>query len=222
MPAPTYPFARESYWLTPGARFDTVQAAESGLIADADADAGAGTRTDAEGEPAAAAPAPAPVASVPAAPVPVASVPAAPAPADGDPESAVREHVRGLLAAHLGMRTDRLPVDRVLSDAGVDSLGLRRLSRRLGADYGVDIPARMFGVAQTVRAVARAVFEAYGPLPGHEEDGPDPAPAAARPSEPEPEPEPAKDGVAALLAGLRNGTVGVDDALAALKGGTGR
>ncbi|SPE63560.1 Polyketide synthase PksJ [Streptomyces netropsis] len=219
VPAPTYPFARESYWLTPGARFDTVQAAEAGLIADADA--GAGTQTDAEDKPAAAAPAPAPVASVPVASVPAAPVPAArpvadAAPAADDPESAVREHVRGLLAAHLGMRPDRLPLDRVLSDAGVDSLGLRRLSRRLGADYGVDIPARMFGVAQTVRAVARAVFEAYGPLPGHEADGPDPAPAAARPS------EPAKDGVAALLAGLRNGTVGVDAALAALKGGTGR
>ncbi|WP_338932817.1 SDR family NAD(P)-dependent oxidoreductase [Streptomyces netropsis] len=214
VPAPTYPFARESYWLTPGARFDTVQAAEAGLIADA----GAGAEADAEdrAEEEAAAAAPARPAAPAAAPVPAARPVVEAAAVDGDPETAVREHVRGLLAAHVGMRPDRLPVDRVLSDAGVDSLGLRRLSRRLGADYGVDIPARMFGVAQTVRAVARAVFEAYGPLPRHEEGEPDPAPASARPV------EPAADGVAALLAGLRNGTVSVDDALAALKRGTGR
>ncbi|MFH8786799.1 SDR family NAD(P)-dependent oxidoreductase [Streptomyces roseoverticillatus] len=222
VPAPTYPFARESYWLTPGPRFDAVQAAESGLVAggaeDRDAAAVPAEPTESvqqveqveHARPAEPAEAVRP--AVPA--VPVAAAPAA----GSDPEAAVREHVRGLLAAHLGMRPDRLPVDRVLSDAGVDSLGLRRLSRRLGADYGAEIPARMFGVAQTARAVARAVFEAYGPLPGREEAAPAPAPAqdAAK------APEQTGDRIAALLTGLRDGSVRVDDALAALKGGTGR
>ncbi|MCQ8769834.1 SDR family NAD(P)-dependent oxidoreductase [Streptomyces telluris] len=234
VPAPTYPFARESYWLTPGPRFDAVQATEAGLVADGAEDRDASAAPTEPTEPVQQAE---PVQQVEqveqveqaeqveharpaesAEPVrPAAPVAAAP-PAGGDPEAAVREHVRGLLAAHLGMRPDRLPVDRVLSDAGVDSLGLRRLSRRLGADYGVQIPARMFGVAQTARAVARAVFEAYGPLPGREEAPPAPAPAqdAAK------APEQTGDRIAALLTGLRDGSVRVDDALAALKGGTGR
>lgn len=216
VPAPTYPFARESYWLTPGARFDALQAAEAGLVADTGAEADADT-------PATAGPR-TPAAVEPAVPVetPAAAQPSeAGAPAGDDAEGAVRTHVRGLLAAHLGMRPERLPLDRALSDAGVDSLGLRRLSRRLGADYRVEVPTRMFGVAQTVRALARAVFEAYGPLPAPQEQEqkqkqdqdqePDPAPAVAP-----------VDQVAALLAGLRDGTVRVDDALAVLEGGAGR
>ncbi|WP_103534502.1 SDR family NAD(P)-dependent oxidoreductase [Streptomyces sp. SM11] len=224
VPAPTYPFARESYWLTPGARFDTVQAAEAGLVAGA----GAGTEPEAGvgAAPASfAAETAAPVEAVTPAGVAVplrpvtAGAPArgdAPAsneaPAGEDAEGAVCTHVRALLAAHLGMRPDRLPLDRALSDAGVDSLGLRRLGRRLGADYQVEVPARMFGVAQTVRAVARAVFEKYGPLPESQERAPDPVHAIAQ----------AQDGVAVLLAGLRAGTVHVDDALAVLEGRAGR
>ncbi|MGW0787714.1 SDR family NAD(P)-dependent oxidoreductase [Streptomyces sp. NPDC002911] len=208
VPAPAYPFARESYWLTPGARFDTVQATETGLVAGAEPAAGAEAGPGTGAAPVSVAET-APPAGTAAHPRPV----TAGDPADdeaGGAEGAVRTHVRALLAAHLGMRPDRLSLDRVLSDAGVDSLGLRRLARRLGADYQVEVPARMFGVAQTVRAVSRAVFETYGPLPAPRE--PDPAPAAA----------PAADSVAALLAGLRDGTVRVDDALAVLEGGRGR
>ncbi|MFD3806989.1 SDR family NAD(P)-dependent oxidoreductase [Streptomyces sp. NPDC058619] len=209
VPAPTYPFARESYWLTPGARFDALQAAEAGLVADAAAEAGTATGVVAAARTPAVVETPAPAQPAEAG-----------APAGDDAEGAVRTHVRGLLAAHLGMRPERLPLDRALSDAGVDSLGLRRLSRRLGADYQVEVPTRMFGVAQTVRAVARAVFEAYGPLPVPQEQkqkqdqqpDPDPAPASAS----------AADKVAALLAGLRDGTVRVDDALAVFEGGAGR
>ncbi|MGW2597892.1 SDR family NAD(P)-dependent oxidoreductase [Streptomyces klenkii] len=219
VPAPTYPFARESYWLTPGPRFDAVQATEAGLVAGGAEDRDASAAPTEPTEPVQQAeqveharPAESAEPVRPAAPVATAP------PAGTGPEAAVREHVRGLLAAHLGMRPDRLPVDRVLSDAGVDSLGLRRLSRRLGADYGVEIPARMFGVAQTARAVARAVFEAYGPLPGREETAPAPVPA----QETAKAPEQSGDRIAALLTGLRDGSVRVDDALAALKGGTGR
>ncbi len=262
VPAPTYPFARESHWLTPGARFDTVQAAEAGLIADSEPDPGAdldpdpdpGSDTDAgygaatavpdvPDGPSRTAPSARAQAAEPDRPTvpaqrtaPPASAPSVvdPAPDQGDPESVVREHVRAVLAAHLGTRPERLPVDRVLSDAGVDSLGLRRLGRRLGADYGVAVPARMFGVAQTVRTLSRAVFETYGPLPASERSGPGPALAPAPHSVPAPaadgapappsnaSPAPAVEGVAALLAGLRDGTVRVDDALAALKGGTAR
>ncbi|MFF9644157.1 SDR family NAD(P)-dependent oxidoreductase [Kitasatospora aureofaciens] len=252
VPAPTYPFARESYWLTPGDRFDRVQAAGSGLIAAEGAAVAPAGPVPAEPV-AAPAPAPAPVAAAAPvaaptpAPVPVpapapvvpapaeAAAPAAvppvgPAPADGDPEAAVREHVRALLAAHLGMRIERLTVDLALSEAGVDSLGLRRLSRRLGADYGVNIPTRMFSVRQTVRSAAQAVFEAYGPLPASQQPAPAPAPVTAPPSTPAPAPvtaaapvtAPPSDGIAALLAGLRDGSLGVDAALAALKEGAGR
>ncbi|WP_327419552.1 SDR family NAD(P)-dependent oxidoreductase [Streptomyces sp. NBC_01233] len=234
VPAPTYPFARESYWLTPGARFDALQAAEAGLIADtaaeadadtaeADADtaAEAGPLTRAGSETATGVVAPARTPAVVATPAPERPAEAG-APAGDDAEGAVRTHVRGLLAAHLGMRPERLPLDRALSDAGVDSLGLRRLSRRLGADYQVEVPTRMFGVAQTVRAVARAVFEAYGPLPAPQEQ-PQPQPQTQKQDqEPDPAPAPAADQVAALLAGLRDGTVRVDDALAVLEGGAGR
>ncbi|MEV6613189.1 SDR family NAD(P)-dependent oxidoreductase [Streptomyces sp. NPDC051051] len=198
VPAPTSAFARQSYWITPGPRFDQAQAAAAGL-AGTDQD----QATDTWPEPAAAVPA---SPSEPAPPSESVPTPAG-TDAEGDPEAAVRDHVRTLLAAHLGMAPDRLPPDRVLSDVGVDSLGLRRLSRRLGAAYGVDIPARMFGVGQTVRALARAVHDAYGPLPAAAVPEPTPTRAAA-------------NGVGALLAGLRDGSVTVDDALAELRQGT--
>ncbi|MFD8214466.1 beta-ketoacyl synthase N-terminal-like domain-containing protein [Streptomyces sp. NPDC059697] len=198
VPAPTSAFARQSYWITPGPRFDRAQAAAAGL-----AGIDPGQVTDTLPELVAAVPVPEPP-----------SAPAETPPGTGgedDPEAAVRDHIRTLLAAHLGMAPDRLRSDRMLSDAGVDSLGLRRLSRRLGATYGVDIPARMFGVGQTVRALARAVHDKYGPLP-----------AAAAP-EPAASPEPAAaDGVGTLLAGLRDGSVTVDDALAELRQGAAR
>ncbi|MBM7077194.1 SDR family NAD(P)-dependent oxidoreductase [Micromonospora humida] len=188
--APTSAFARQSYWITPGPRFDRVQAAATGLVA-----ADPAQVTDAVPE--AVPPDPAPVTAV--APVPAATG------TGGDPEAAVRDHVRDLLAAHLGMDPDRLSPDRVLSDVGVDSLGLRRLSRRLGATYGVDVPTRLFNVGQTVRALARTMHETYGPLPAAV--APAPAPG---------------NGIGALLAGLRDGSVKVDDALADLRWGNGR
>ncbi|MFD4600332.1 SDR family NAD(P)-dependent oxidoreductase [Streptomyces sp. NPDC058464] len=283
VPAPTSAFARQSHWITPGPRFDQAQAAAAGL-AGIDAEQAADVWT----EPAPAVPvplsepAPAPAGTDAAASAPVVTdaaaaavpVPASePAPAAagtdaaGDPEAAVRDRVRTLLAAHLGMAPDRLPPDRVLSDVGVDSLGLRRLSRRLGAAYGVDIPARMFGVGQTVRALARAVHDRYGPLPAAAAPEPTPTPTAAsgpvstpvvvsEPASmsagaselasiaiaasesaatpgaaresaatpvavPEPSPAPAAaNGVGALLAGLRDGSVTVDDALAELRQGS--
>ncbi|MFF7240915.1 SDR family NAD(P)-dependent oxidoreductase [Streptomyces collinus] len=242
VPAPTSAFARQSYWITPGPRFDQAQADAAGLAGTAQ-DEITGTW-------------PEPVAAVPVPPSESAPTPAAAA-AEGDPEAAVRDYVRTLLAAHLGMAPDRLPPDRVLSDVGVDSLGLRRLSRRLGATYGVDIPARMFGVGQTVRALAQAVHDKYGPLPATGQTSVPVAPAAAEPeptrvpvappiaapaptpvpvaaAAPAPEPPPAPvapaapaptstpvaaDGVGALLAGLRDGSVTVDDALAELRQG---
>ncbi|MFJ3679382.1 SDR family NAD(P)-dependent oxidoreductase [Streptomyces diastaticus] len=234
VPAPTSAFARQSYWITPGPRFDQAQAAAAGLAGIAPDQV-----TETWPEPAAAVPAPPSGPASPSQPAP----PSEPVPtpagtdAEGDPEAAVRDHVRTLLAAHLGMAPDRLPPDRVLSDVGVDSLGLRRLSRRLGAAYGVDIPARMFGVGQTVRALARAVHDTYGPLPAAAVPEPtptsaavpEPAPTSAAVPEPAPTsaavPEPAPtraaaNGVGALLAGLRDGSVTVEDALAELRQGS--
>ncbi|MGW9075552.1 SDR family NAD(P)-dependent oxidoreductase [Streptomyces kronopolitis] len=224
VPAPTYPFARESYWLMPGPRFDALQAVEAGLVADIGAEADADTPATAGPRTPAAAEAAVPVETAIPVETPAAAQPVeAGAPDGDDAEGAVRRHVRGLLAAHLGMRPERLPLDQALSDAGVDSLGLRRLSRRLGADYQVEVPTRMFGVAQTVRAVARAVFEAYGPLPALQEQTQKLTQTQDQDREPDPAPAVAPvDRVAALLAGLRDGTVRVDDALAVLEGGAGR
>ncbi|MFF8433572.1 SDR family NAD(P)-dependent oxidoreductase [Streptomyces bacillaris] len=214
VPAPTSAFARQSYWITPGPRFDEAQAAAAGL-AGIDQD----QATDTWPDPTPAVPAPP---AVPVSPS-VLAPPSEPVPtpagteAEGDAEAVLRDYVRSLLAAHLGMAPDRLPPDRVLSDVGVDSLGLRRLSRRLGAAYGVDIPARMFGVGQTVRALARAVHDTYGPLPA--DAAPEPAPTRAALPELAPT-RAAANGVGALLAGLRDGSVTVDDALAELRQGT--
>ncbi|MGX7829586.1 SDR family NAD(P)-dependent oxidoreductase [Actinokineospora sp. 24-640] len=194
VPAPTYPFAPTSHWLTPGARFDAVQA---------QALPGAGQVT-------APAPAPAPV------PEPASAEPAAvPLAVRGTPEDDVVTRVREVLAAHLGVATSALPADRVLSDAGVDSLALRRLSRRLAADYGVDNVGPRFTTGQTVRAVAKSIVDRLGPLPSTE-PAPEPEPAAPRPA-------PAIAGeLDTLLAGLHTGSISVDAALAELRKGADR
>ncbi|MGA6163600.1 SDR family NAD(P)-dependent oxidoreductase [Amycolatopsis magusensis] len=160
IPLPTYPFARESYWITPGPGFEQVEQTEE-----------------------------------------------VPQQREKPEGNKLEQRVTELLAGHLGVAPNKLRPDRNLAELGVDSLGLRRLSRVLGAEFGWDIPARFFATGQSIRQLTAKLVDTFG------------EPAGSAPAEPEPgNGQP----LAELLRGLRSGDLGVDDALRKLRGGTPR
>jgi acyl transferase domain-containing protein/NAD(P)-dependent dehydrogenase (short-subunit alcohol dehydrogenase family)/SAM-dependent methyltransferase len=217
--APTYPFAPESYWITPGPQFDQAQAWDSGMPVAEPAPASAIEPARAI-EPAAgvepiSGPEPEPVQAAE-----VRSDSAGSGPEESDPEIAILARIREVLAMHLGTKPERLPVDRVLADVGADSLSLRRLSRQLAADYGVQVPAKMFSTGQTLRVLARTVLDAFGPRPAPTRDGTGPTrdeAGAGRDGA-----GAGQDRLDAVLEGLSRGNLDVDGALASLQERTGR
>ncbi|MCX2729176.1 SDR family NAD(P)-dependent oxidoreductase [Saccharopolyspora sp. NFXS83] len=257
VPMPTYPFAEESYWITPGERFRGGDAQPPPVRPVVEEPAAEPTRA-AQPE---SAPPRAEAARAEAAPP-------GEEPAPTGDFAGVRARITALLASHLGLDPARLRQDRVLTEFGVDSLGMRRLSRRLGAEYGIDIPARLFTTGRTINALAAELESRFGsqlrsaqrpPAPevldpagvpgparhggssaatgGGAEDGADPTPAglgtavpSGIPTSPGSEtpdesgsgarssgPAAPPDAVGRLLAGLRDGRISVDDALAELQ-----
>ncbi|AEW95938.1 MULTISPECIES: SDR family NAD(P)-dependent oxidoreductase [Streptomycetaceae] len=212
VPLPAYAFARERYWVRPGARFDHAQAA--GLTAAPPEPVTAPDPVPAPEPVTAPEPAPAP------APAPGAATgyagPSGTAPVVLPDEDApvvpageltgLEERITGLLARHLGVERGRLAPERSLVEYGVDSLGLRRLARALNAEFGIRIPARFFTTNGSVRGIARKLAEAF--------------PAELGGTVPQAAPKEDGADVRSLLAGLRDGRLDVAGALQELEKGT--
>ncbi len=189
---PTYPFARERYWLRPGEQFEEYgeDGAQGEYAPGAVSPAGAETAGAVPAEPAAPEPAP-------AAPSPE---PAAVARNGATPDAPLEQVIAELLGRHLGIDAAALDVARDLADYGVDSLGLRRLSRALGARYGISVPARFFSPDGSIAEFSRSLREKF----------PD---RLDRPAEAAEERE---GGIGSVLHLLSSGQLGVEDAVTRL------
>ncbi|MER7013149.1 SDR family NAD(P)-dependent oxidoreductase [Saccharopolyspora sp. NPDC000359] len=194
VPVPTYPFAAESYWITPGRQFVEPQVVDAAPAAEPDPVVPELAADGGGGEP--------PVPSAPADPDEVAPW--------------LERRIAELLAGHLGVDRDRLRLDRNLTEYGVDSLGLRRLGRALSAQFGVAIPARSLAAGHSIRELTRRLLAEFGPDITAALSAPD-RPAPAEPTTPGPVSD-----VQSLLRGLRSGGIDVEEAVRQLRNGAHR
>ena len=68
-------------------------------------------------------------------------------------------YVHGLLASHLGLPPDAVPLDRALEQLGFDSLQATELKNRIRRDLDVEIPVVRFLGAATIATIADTMME---------------------------------------------------------------
>jgi hybrid polyketide synthase/nonribosomal peptide synthetase FtdB len=101
--------------------------------------------------------------------------PSAMAVADRQP-SILQGYIRELVASHLSLRLDSVPIDQPLEQLGFDSLSATELRNEIRRDFDVKIPVvRLLGAA-TIETISKAVLESLASAsaatvsPGAEED----------------------------------------------------
>nr|ALD83704.1 tAT polyketide synthase [Sorangium cellulosum] len=179
--APTYPFARERYWVREAASAEPPRAGQAPRI-DRDTPALEEGRLVAGrggGEPAGELAPPAP-ADVPRAAVDRAARPLA---------ARLADDVRRMAAAIVRLDPDRLDLDDRFADVGFDSTSFVSLAERLGRTYGFEVSPAIFFDRASARALSEHLFaEHEGSLRAHYAE-----PASAPPPGP-PREDPARRG----------------------------
>jgi thioester reductase-like protein len=171
---PSYPFARERYWIVPEEfrRQGTAPSTVAPVVRAPTVVEPVLTRVEpAKVAPAAMAARPVPVVQ----PVPVAPAPATPPAGDGDFRARLQAQVKSIFAELTKLPESELDVDADFFDFGFDSVASVRMLNRLMKVYGARVPATAMQEYNTIRSFVSHVVDA-----GYitEDSAPAPAPAA--------------------------------------------
>jgi acyl transferase domain-containing protein/SAM-dependent methyltransferase/aryl carrier-like protein len=187
---PTYPFAKESYWIKPGPSAERARVVNGDLLSARPADGAEASASPKNGN-----------GSAPKPSVVVAE--------STSLEDEVQSRIKLILAEHLGLSAERLEADRNFAEYGVDSLGIKRLSRELNSLFDIEVPATLFYSAQSIQALARRLLEEH---PRKLEEGLRHTARREQADEPQPG-EQGADPLNALIRNLQAGDMTVDQAL---------